>query len=47
MKCAFVSEIILILELSMFSYDLHEDYFGIVEYMQPFFPDHWSVDIMV
>lgn len=32
----------------MLSYNLGEDYFGIVEHIRAaFFPDHWSVDIMV
>lgn len=37
MKRASVSKIILILELSMFSYNLDEDYFGIVEYIHAAF----------
>lgn len=32
----------------MLRYNLDEDYFGIVEDIHAaFFPDHWSVDIMV
>lgn len=41
MKHAYISEIIFILGLLMHSYNLDEDYFGIVEHIHAaFFPDH-------
>lgn len=41
MKHAYISKIIFILGLFMLSYNLDEDYFGIVEHIHAaFFPDH-------